>query len=102
MVLKHFFTKGIVIFINGPANLLNNYSKNHPDWIILEIWALKSFKLVDILLLKTFLRFVFWLVVNNNSFGKLFQLNIFKLILKVVPVLSLTAVFSFLVDYLII
>ena len=34
-------------------------------------------------------------VVNNNSCGKLFPLNIFKLILKVVPVLFLTAVFSF-------
>ena len=38
-----FFAKGISIFINGPANLLNNYPKNPPDWIILEIWALESF-----------------------------------------------------------
>ena len=63
--------------------------------IILEIWALESFKSVDILLLKAFLSFVFCLVVNNNSCGKLSPLKIFKLIRKVVPVLFLTAVFSF-------
>ena len=28
---KTFFAKGISIFINGPANLLNNYPKNPPD-----------------------------------------------------------------------
>ena len=48
MVLKHIFAKGIVTFINRPANLLNNDPKNPPDWIILEICALKSFKSVDI------------------------------------------------------
>ena len=85
----------IATFINGPANLLNNDAKNPPDWIILEIWALESFKSVDILLLKAFLSFVFCLVVNNNSCGKLFPLNIFKRIPKVVPVLFLTARFSF-------
>ena len=36
-------------FISGPASLLNNDPKNPPDWIILEIWALESFKSVDIL-----------------------------------------------------
>ena len=66
-----------------------------PDWIILEISALGSFKSVDILLLNAFLNFVFCVVVNNKSCVKWFPLNIFKLILKVVPVLSLTAVFSF-------
>ena len=84
-----------LLFINGLAILLNNDPKNPPDWIILEIWALESFKSVDILLLKAFFSFVFCLVVNNNSCGKLFPLNIFKYILKVVPVLFLTAVFSF-------
>ena len=39
MELKHFFAKGIAIFINGAANLLNNDPKNPRDWIILEIWA---------------------------------------------------------------
>ena len=34
---KIFFAKGIAIFINRPANLLNNDPKNPPDWIILEI-----------------------------------------------------------------
>ena len=34
---KTFFAKGIAIFINGPANLLNNDPKNPPNWIILEI-----------------------------------------------------------------
>ena len=95
MVLKHFFAKGIATFINGPANLLNNDPKNPPDWIILEIWALESFKSVDILLLNAFLSFVFCLVVSNNSCGKSFPLNIFKLIPRAVPVLFLTAVFSF-------
>ena len=40
---KTSFAKGITIFINEPANWLNNYPKNPPDWIILEIWALESF-----------------------------------------------------------
>ena len=43
---KTFFAKGITTFINGPANLLNNDPKNPADWIILEIWALESFKSV--------------------------------------------------------
>ena len=47
------------------------------------------------MLLNAFLNFVLCLVVNNNSWGRSFQLNIFKLILKFVPVLFLTAVFSF-------
>ena len=92
---KTFFVKGIAIFINGPANLLYNDPKNPPDWIILEIWALESFKSVDILLLKAVLSFVFGLIVNNYSWDRSFLSNIFKLILKVVPVLSLTVVFSF-------
>ena len=65
---KTFFAKGISTFINRPANLLNNDPKNLPDWIILEIWALENFKSVEILL-KAFLSFVFYLVVNNNSCG---------------------------------
>ena len=48
---------------------------------------------VDILLLNAFLSFAFYLVVSNNSWGRSFPSNIFKLILKVVPVLSLTAIF---------
>ena len=47
---KIIFAKGAATFINGPANLLNNDPKN-PDWIMLEIWALESFKSVAILLL---------------------------------------------------
>ena len=74
---------------------LNNDPKNPPDWIILEIGALESFKSVDILLLKTFFSFVVCLVVSHNSCGRSFPLNIFKLILRVVAVLFLTAVFSF-------
>ena len=68
---------------------------------MLEIWALESFKSVEILL-KAFISFDFCLVVYNNSCDKLFPLHNFKLILKVVPVLFLIAVFSFLVEYLII
>ena len=63
---KTFFAKGIATFISGPASLLNNDPKNPPDWIILEICALESFKSVEILLLKVFLNFVFCLVINNN------------------------------------
>ena len=48
---KMFLAKETATFINGPANLLNNYPKNPPDWIILEIGALEFFKSVDILLL---------------------------------------------------
>ena len=55
---KTFFAKGIATFINGPANLLNYDPKNPPDWTILEIWALESFKSLDVLLLKAFLSFV--------------------------------------------
>ena len=92
---KIFFTKGTANFINGSANLLNNDPKNLPHWIILEIWALESFIFVYILLLNAFLNFAFSLVVSNNSLGKSFPSSIFKLILKVVPALILTAVFSF-------
>ena len=70
MELKPFFAKGIATFINGPGNLLNNDPKNPPNWIILKIWALESFKLVDILFLNAFFSFVFCLVVNNNSWGR--------------------------------
>ena len=88
----------IIIYINGNPvfdNRPSNLPKNPPDWTILEVSALQSFKSIDILLLNTFLTFVFRLVVNNNSCGKSFPLNIFKLILRAVPVLFLTAVFSF-------
>ena len=59
MELKHIFAKGIATFIKGLANLLNNDPKNPPDLIILEIWALESFKLDEILLLNAFLIFAF-------------------------------------------
>ena len=41
---KTFLAKEIATFINVPASLLNNASKNPPDWIFFEIWALESFK----------------------------------------------------------
>ena len=59
---KAFFAKLIATFINGPANLLNNDPKNPPDWIILEKWALESFKSVDVLLLNAFLVLFFVLL----------------------------------------
>ena len=31
MELKHFSSNGTATFINGPANLLNNETKNRPD-----------------------------------------------------------------------
>ena len=63
---KTFFAKGAAIFIKGLANLLNKNPKNPPDWIILLICALESFMSVDELLLKSFLSFVFCLVISNN------------------------------------
>ena len=42
---KTFFPNGTATFINGTANLLNNDSKNPPDWIILEIWTLVLYQL---------------------------------------------------------
>ena len=51
--------------------------------------------LTEILLLNAFLSLVFFLILNNNSWGKSFSSNIFKFILKVVLVLFLTAVLSF-------
>ena len=92
---KIFFAKGTATFINRPANLLNNDPKNPPDWTILEIWALESFKSIGNLSLNAFLNLVFYLVVSNNSWGRLFPSNILKFILRVVPVLFLTAVFIF-------
>ena len=87
-----FFINGNPVCNKGPSNL----PKKTPDWIILLIYALESFISVDALLLNAFLIFVFYLVVSNNSYGKLLPLNILKLILKVIPVLLLTASFSFL------
>ena len=55
------------MFINGPDNFFNNDPKNLPNQIILEIWALESFKSVDILLLNGFIRFIFCFAVSNNS-----------------------------------
>ena len=92
---KIFFAIGTATFISWPADLLNNDPKNPPGLIILEIWALESFISVDLLLLNAFLNFVLCPVVNNNSWGKSFPSNTFKLILKVVLVLFLTGVFSF-------
>ena len=91
-----FFGKGTATFINGLAILLKSDPKNPSDWIILEIWGLESFMSVEKLLLHAFLGFlVFYLVVSNNSWGRSFPSSILKLILRVVPVLFLTAVFSF-------
>ena len=92
MELKTFFAKGTATFINGPASLLNNDPKNLP---VLEIWALESFKSVDMFLLNAFLSFVFCLIVSNISCGRSFPSRVFRFIVKVVPVLSLTAVFGF-------
>ena len=92
--LKYFFANKTATFINEPANLLNNEPKNHPGWFILNIWALDNLISVDILLSFVFLNLVDCLVVNNNSWGKLFLLNILMFILKVAPVWFLTAVFS--------
>ena len=57
-----FFNSGNPVFSDGPSNL----PKNSPHWIIFEIWALESYKSVDILLLNALLSFVFCLFVNNN------------------------------------
>ena len=89
-----FFLKGTATFINGPANLLNNEPESPPEWIILDIWALHNFISVDILFSVAFPYLVVCLVVNNNSWGKLFPLNILIFILKVTPVWFLAADFS--------
>ena len=91
---KIVFAKGTATFVNGPENLLNDDPKIPPDWIILDISALESFISVDIWFSNTFLKIVFCLVVNNNSWGKLFPLNILIFTLKVTPVLFLTTDFS--------
>ena len=91
---KKIFAKGAATFITVPANLLNNEPKNPPDWVILDIWALESFILIDILFSNAFLNFVFCLVVYDNSWGKLFPLNIFIFILKINPVWFLDADFN--------
>ena len=95
MELKHFLLKELLLSLMDLLIYLIMILKNPPYWNILEIWALESFKSVHILSLKAFLSFVFCLVVSNNSCGKSFPSNIFELILSVVPVLFLTAVFSF-------
>ena len=61
----------------------------------LEIWPIESFISVDILPLNTFVNF-FCLDINNISWSRSSLSNIFKLILKVVPLLFLTLVFSLL------
>ena len=70
---KIFSANGTATFINGPANLLNNESKNPTDWIILDIWASDNFISVDILLSITFLNLVICLVDNNNSWSNVFH-----------------------------
>ena len=70
---KIFSANRTATFINGPANLLNNESKDPTDWIILDIWASHNFISVDILLSITFLDLAVCLVENNNSWGKLFH-----------------------------
>ena len=94
MELKYFFANWTATFINGPANLLNNETKNPPDWIILDIWALVNFISVYILFSNEFLNLVVSLVVNNNSWGKWFSLNILIIILNVALVWFLAADFS--------
>ena len=91
---KYFFPMELLLSFNGPANLLNNEPKNPPDWIALDIWTLESFISVHILFWNRFLNFALWLVVSNDSCGKLSPLSIFKPTLKVVPALFLFAVFS--------
>ena len=97
MEIKYFLPKELQLLLMNPLIYLIMILKNlkPPHWIILEIWALESFISADILLLCAFLNFVFWLVVSNFSWGNLSPSSIFGLILKVVPVLFLTAVFSF-------
>ena len=78
------------------SNLLNNNPKNPPDWINLKIWVLESFKSVEILLLNAFLSSIFVLLSVTIHEADHFHQAFFKLILKVVPVLFLTALSSFL------
>ena len=102
MELKRFFAEGIATFINGLANLLNNDPKNPPDLIILEIWAVESFKSADISLLKAFLSSVFCLVVSTNSCGKSFPSNTLNLFPELFLFYFWQQFLVFLVEYLII
>ena len=64
------FAKGIAILISAFfPKLSNQEQKVRPDWIILDIWVILSFRSVDILLAKAFLILVVFLVVRNNSCG---------------------------------
>ena len=62
--------------MKGPANLLNNAPKKPSYWIILDICVADNFISVYILLSNAFVILVVCLVVNNNSWGKLFPLKI--------------------------
>ena len=44
--------------------LPNQEQKNPPDWSILDVWALLSFKFVDTLLSKAFVSADFWLLIS--------------------------------------
>ena len=66
-VAKIIFANGPAVFINKPANLLNNEPKNPPDWIILDIWVLDNFISVDIIFSIALLNLVVCFVVKNNS-----------------------------------
>ena len=60
MELKYFLPKELPPSLMGfNDDLLNNDPKNPSDSIILEIWGLENFMLVEILLLNTFLSFIF-------------------------------------------
>ena len=87
------FANATSTFNKRPVILLNNESKNPPNWIILDFCVVGS-SINWIFSLNAFLSLVFCLGVNDNSWGKLFRLNILIFILKVAPVWFLTAVFG--------
>ena len=64
--IKVSFANGNDTFINGPSIVLYNAPKKPPDWVIFKICVLDRSASADILLLNTFLNFVFCLVVIGN------------------------------------
>ena len=61
-----FFAKGIVTFINGPANLHNNDPKNPPYWVILEILASESFMIVECSLYGWYSLYVWYICLQRS------------------------------------
>ena len=86
-----FFINGNPVFNKGPSNLPKKITRLN---CFINL-CFRKFHISGRIIIERISYFCFFLVVSNNSCGKLSPLNIFKLILKFVPVLLLTASSSF-------